>query len=240
MGMYFGIPSYKRCGKVKTIAYLINMGVDKNNIIVSTQTIDDYDQYSKEYGHICKVIYNNGNSPGDNRNTLIRYFKNNNINRYCIIDDDCNGIIVKNVNKAIKLDSKQFNEMIEYIVATMIKYKACYCGFSNSTNPFYMRDKVNINQIFGEAFNIYVDFKYEYDTRFRLAEGFELCCNIINNGDNTIKFCNIAGLFDVGTEGGCSDIRVNNDLDTYTDRIIRMYNKLNIYKTKNGALLIRR
>ena len=55
------IPSYKRCGRQKTVSYLLEIGCDKDRIIISTQTEEDYRSYLREYASkVGKVIYGKG------------------------------------------------------------------------------------------------------------------------------------------------------------------------------------
>lgn len=65
------IPSYKRAGKVKTLDLLQGETYSADDIIISTQTQEDYDAYRGHYKGRATIIYREGNSVGDNRNSLL-------------------------------------------------------------------------------------------------------------------------------------------------------------------------
>ena len=73
------IPSYQRAGRASTIDFLRGGVYGCEDIIVSTQTEDDYQAYKKAYAGKATIIYREGNSVGDNRNTLLEWAQKNGV-----------------------------------------------------------------------------------------------------------------------------------------------------------------
>ena len=82
----FCIPSYKRAFEQLTLDYLESMEINKERIYISTQTKDDFKEYSEKYGQRANIIYNEGTCVGDNRNNILNNFKEG--TKIVMLDDD--------------------------------------------------------------------------------------------------------------------------------------------------------
>lgn len=68
--MRFLIPSYGRCGNVKTLEMLRGYGVDDAAVTISTQTASEFEAYSAAYPRV-NVVYREARNYAGNANTLL-------------------------------------------------------------------------------------------------------------------------------------------------------------------------
>ena len=102
------IPSYKRSERQPTLE-LLSSAYTKEDIVISTQCMEDYDKYYKLYSDRATVIYKEGNCVGDNRNTLLDYACGKGIKRCVMLDDDITGFLC--YNKVKIKDGKNAKEL---------------------------------------------------------------------------------------------------------------------------------
>lgn len=240
MEIYYGIPSYKRCGKVKTLDTLIRYGVDTSKIVISTQTMEDYEQYNKEYGHRVKVIYNEGYNASCNRNTLIEYFGNN---KMVILDDDIKSIEILNGDKLVDIGDN-FNRFIEYAFVTASKNNVDMFGIYPVHNAFFMKNNVKMNTfITGPMFGIN-NHKLRFDTKMFVKEDIELSLSVIDSGKNVLRFNNITSLCGPDSSKnksntGCGEHWVHNEKCVNT--LIKKYGDyIKINPSRPGEISMRR
>lgn len=86
------IPSYKRCNRQKAVNYLLDIGCDKNRIVISTQTREDYEQYKLAHGSsVGEILFREGDRVSTNRNTILEHFKPG--ERIVLLEDDLNKVV---------------------------------------------------------------------------------------------------------------------------------------------------
>lgn len=240
MEIYYGIPSYKRCGKVKTLDTLIRYGIDPSKIVISTQTMEDYEQYNKEYGHRVKVIYNEGYNASCNRNTLIEYLGNN---KMVILDDDIKSIEILNGDELVDIGDK-FTKFIEYAFVTASKNNVAMFGIYPVHNAFFMKNNVKLNILIEGSFIGLINNKNKFDAEYYVKEDYELSLRLIDNGYNTLRFNNITSNRDKNSittknGGGCAEHWAHND--KCVSKLIRQYDKyIKLNPNRPGEILMRR
>lgn len=201
---YFGIPSYKRSHEQLTLKYLKNLGYNPSQIILSTQTEEDYLEYKTKYENDCIVIYGKGNCVSDNRNNILKFLqKSVNI---VMLDDD-----IKSLQKLVNGELIDINtkEDLDKFIENAFNYckinRARIWGIYPVNNSYFMKhtiDKKNI--VIGCVMGIKNEFLF--DTKFRTKEDYELCCREISNGYNCVRFNNVtANAKHKTNEGGCKD-----------------------------------
>ena len=84
--MRIGIPSYQRVNSCKTLDTLISMGYGRDEIIISTQTADEYRAYQQAHGDKATIIYREGSNDSVNRNTILAFM--NVDEEFILMDDD--------------------------------------------------------------------------------------------------------------------------------------------------------
>ena len=81
------IPSYQRAGDFKTFSLLGN-AFSKDEIIIGTQTEEDFLSYKKLFGEKATVIYGEAHSCGENRNNLLEWCQRRGDSEVLFLDDD--------------------------------------------------------------------------------------------------------------------------------------------------------
>jgi hypothetical protein len=228
---YFGIPSYKRGHEQLTLKYLNKLGYHPRQIIISTQTEEDYAEYQRKYGKDCTVIYGQGNCVGDNRNNILQFLeKGVNI---VMLDDDIKSLQKLTNGKLKDIDTKEeLDNFIENAFDYCKVNRARIWGVYPVNNAYFMKasiDKKNI--LIGCVLGLKNEFLF--DSKFRTKEDYELCCREITNGYNCIRFNNVTANAKHKTNaGGCKDdwkFEINKKC---ADMLIQKYPKLIKRNTK--------
>lgn len=84
--MKFLIPSYHRADGQKTLDYLSKLGYGRTEIVISTQTQEDYRLYSEKFSSKATILYRKATNCPGNRNTLLGTLRIG--ERAVMIDDD--------------------------------------------------------------------------------------------------------------------------------------------------------
>lgn len=214
--MKFLIPSYRRCGAVKTVGMLQRYGVPIEDITIGVQTEDDLRAYSSNYP--CRVIFNEAHNVAGNRNGLLRSVPDGEL--FCMLDDDITGYsrayVLSDGYRVHhrKMDEHGFTEMLQ-IVSIAFDSGAKLVGLANSTSNIilahdiarYGRFKptplVKGGTMFsyggsGLQFDEQVEFGEDYEAAIRLFyKGEGVCCAtmyVVNHPPNGTS------------EGGCEQL----------------------------------
>lgn len=235
MQIKFAIPTYKRADKQLTLNMLKEFGYSKEDIIMSTQTEEDYKTYTEKYGNDCTVIYKEGHSVTDNRNTLIDYFEKG--QWVIMLDDDIKGFYKLAGKGLTKIETKEeidkmFNDFFEYTE----KNKGKMWGVYPCKNAFFMKQSINKRDIVNSCLGIIIDERF--DESFTAKEDIELCCRYINKGYKVIRFNFIT--YDVRhkQKGGCYDSWKSNLNEIVSNRLVAKYpNLLKLNSKRKGEVL---
>lgn len=233
MDYIIGIPSYKRANNVLTID-LFSHFVPQSNIVVSTQTEEDFEAY-QVYSDRATIIYNPGTCVGDNRNTLLEYCQSVGMSKIIMLDDDIKGIKM-HTGRCIT-DAKTFVSIIDYCFNIAEKNRSTLFGTYPCDNSFFMKNKIEQrNLITGTMFGI-LDTNLRFNRIFKIKEDYELALRVINKGGNCIRFCNFSPIAKHKTIGGCGEQwKQNNDI--YAQILVEMYPHLcKLNKNKQGEIL---
>ena len=209
--MRIGIPSYKRVDTFHSLPTLEKMGYTKNDIIVSTQTSEDYEAYLKAFGDRAKIIYRKGSNDSMNRNTLLDYFDEG--EDFLLIDDDikefCGLEVIGDKKMLYPIKTK---EKLEKIV---IKQFA-FCEKHNSPifawyaleNAFFMSNTIDLRNILvGTVFGIHNRADVRFNETYDLKGDFEISLRLIERGFNAVRFNGFAAKADHRSAGGCEGAR---------------------------------
>ena len=203
--IYFGIPSYKRAEKQLTLNYLHNLGYTKEQIIISTQTEDDFKEYKSLYNDKAVIVFGLGNNVSDNRNNILKNIPNG--ERVVMLDDDIKSL-QKLVNGKLQyIDTKEeLDKFIENAFDYCKKNNARIWGVYPVCNAYFMKntiDKKNI--LIGCVLGLKNEFLF--DNQFRTKEDYELCCREMKQGYNCVRFNNVtANALHKTNAGGCKDV----------------------------------
>lgn len=201
---YFGIPSYKRSHEQLTLEYLEKLGYTKDQIIISTQTQQDFADYKAKFGDRASIIFNEGNCVGDNRNNILRHL--NKDSQIVMLDDDIKSIQVLSQGKLKDIDNKEdLDLIIQDAFDYCKKHNARIWGIYPVNNAFFMKKTTdNRNIVIGCVMGLVNCF--EFDREFRTKEDYELCCREMKRGYNCVRFNYLtANAKHKTNSGGCKD-----------------------------------
>ena len=226
------IPSYKRAGKVLTLDFLGD-AFAREDIIIGTQTHEDYAQYTKMYGHRAVVIYKEGHSVGDNRNTLLEYCDTNGYKEALFLDDDIRCVVMKNKQKIV---GQEFRNLMERCFNLCRESKIVLFGGYCCDNPFMMSQTAKPNVIVGMLFGL-LDTSVRFDTSFFVKEDYELSLRLMKKGKGVIRFNMFAASARHKTSGGCEDAWKRNDHQELAQLLVDAYPDLiSLHSQKKGEI----
>jgi hypothetical protein len=209
MNYIWCIASYNRVNRQPWLTKLHEWGYTKNQIILSTQTQEDYDAYQQKWGEWATVIYKPGTCISDNKNTLLDYVKGTGLNPI-MCSDKVRGIKMLGTDSKSTIEIKS-GEHIDRVVRFMIRTRdLCngeIAGIYSAGNALYMSRTVQTNRFMLGCFMI---FKPETQWRFepftRIREDEEVICQVLSKGMRTVRF-NFLGLkATFHTKGGCYEM----------------------------------
>lgn len=200
---------------------MTDLGVDKDNIFIFTQTEEDFEKYKELYSDKCNVIYMESNSISKSRNNILNYFSGK--ENILMMDDDVSAISV------LSSDGKDLDEIKDIaIIEKMFDYVRENHGFLFGLYPvyndFFMSDntsgRVTVNTIIGFP----KGFDLRFDESFIAKEDIELCGRILNQGGRIFRFNNFAFKAKHRTnKGGANDVWKTNENEKAVLRLCTMY-----------------
>lgn len=232
----FCIPSYRRAKKQKTLEYLESMGIPKEIIYISTQTEEDYNEYSNIYGKRASIIFSEGNCVSDNRNNILNKFP---IGKKIVMLDDDLSFIGKLKDKKIVPFSKE--QLIEFIQDAFN-----YCEKNNALvwtgypveNGYFMSAKIDKKNFGVGCIMGIINSEYRFNRQYKIKEDFEFCLHQIKDGYNCIRFNFIHAKGDHKSKGGCETFWEKDE--ECTNRLLCEYPNLIKRGIKKNSILMRR
>lgn len=225
MGYKWAIPSYKRSDDAGTVDMLHRMGYDREDIIVSTQTLDDFEKYKKTQGEKAVIVYREGKNDSMNRNTLLKMFDagtefilaDDDIKKLCRLSED--GKTLEEI-KTKKEAEQYFEKMFELCRRNRAKIWAWY----PVANAFFMKRTIDDKNILvGTIFGIIKDERYYFDEFFSLKGDFEISLRFIQDGFNAIRFNGFTCEAKHRSKGGCLEMRNNGENYMRYCELLRRY-----------------
>lgn len=200
--MIVGIPSYKRAGKVKTFE-LLGEAFSKEEVIIATQTKEDFKNYTELYGEKANIIFKEAHSPAEARNNLLEYFEHQGIKEVLFLDDDLKKIRTFDNRFLV---GKEFRELMEQCFAFARKYNVTLFGSYATDNPMMMSRRAVPNIIDGMLCGM-LDTSLRYDPTFTTKEDYELSLRLMSAGKRVVRFNSFAPVNSPRSSGGCEEIR---------------------------------
>lgn len=216
------IPSYQRASKQATVE-LLSTAYDKDDIIISTQNLEDYEAYKKKWGRLATIIYNAGECVGDNRNTLLEYLCQQGIGKGIMLDDDITGFMCH--DRTIINDGIKVRQLLEASMSIAVKAGCSIFGAYPVPNAFFMNKKIVKNILIGTCFGI-LDTRLRFDREFRIKEDYELCLRVMSRGRLVLRFNSFAPIAAHKTQGGCCDDWKEADISRYAKILAAAYPEL--------------
>lgn len=235
---YVLIPSYKRVERQRTLEILSGELFPKDRIIISTQTNEDFVSYKQKYGKQATIIYRQGDSVGDNRNTLMQYCEENNIENGIMMDDDIHAILLYNGKKLT--NAQDIDSVLTKCVEYSKKQGAKIWGAYPIANEFFMGRSATAGQIcIGTIFGI-SENTLRFSSEFRVKEDYELCLRTMCGGGLVVRYNWLAPVAGHKTKGGCSDDWKANDYNKYSEWLIALYPEYVTKGNKKGEIKMKK
>ena len=236
--IYFGIPTYKRVDKQITLKYLKEIGVEKEYIILATQTTEEYEQCKELYSNDCTVIYQEKHNLSGNRNTIIDYLPKGSC--VLILDDDIDGFEIKKNGKLERMTGKQFLEVVSKMFQLSLQKGSKLWGIYPVRNAYFMEDEfiVKYNRPIIAVHGV-VTSELRYNEEQTVKEDYLFVCDNLAKGLPTLRLENMTSTAKHLTNaGGCKDQWGEND-ECY-ERILKKYPQYIIpNKKRKGEILLK-
>lgn len=226
MKVVWAIASYKRADRQPWLEQLVEWGYGPDDIVLSTQTQEDYEAYAARYGHLATVIYKPGTCVSDNKNTAIEHAAVMHPDRQIVsCADKLRGVmkLSKDGKSLTGIDSRQgMEKVLEHMVEMRDRAQAEVAGVYSVGNAFYMSHTVHVNQQMLGCFMVFKPgTQWRFDRFCRLKEDFELIMRIIQGGGRVLRLNYLALKETLHTQGGCYEMwssegdRVNAECTNY-------------------------
>ena len=194
------IPSYKRAGRVTTVDFLGD-AFSKDEIIIGTQTKEDYEAYLSIYGDRATVIYKDGDCCSDNRNSLLEWCQQHGHTSCFQLDDDVRYIRAYNRQKMKGSEARELMQQCENLSKQNdITLLGAYC----CDNPLMMSRTCCKNILVG-MFLYINDTSVRFDKKFLIKHDFELSLRLMREGRKVIRLNSFAPVAAHESKGGCED-----------------------------------
>ena len=143
MDFYVGIASYKRPEASRTLDYLDSLGFPKERRILSVQTEEDRDAYTRSglSERVGTFLYREASTAAGNRNTiLLNVPEGTNV---VFMDDDIKQVVMEDLG-LVPLDTlEKFERMCKLGFATAQKNRTICFGLYPVANAYFMRGGYN-------------------------------------------------------------------------------------------------
>lgn len=206
---YWGIASYKRVNRQPMLEMLVGMGYPKDRIILSTQTEEDYKDYSEKWGDMATIIYRPGSNISDNKNTILDYIVENCKNaRLVMCSDKVRGINRMGKDKKLyPIDTRtKMDDLVKKAFFVADSLKGNIWGTYSVGNTFYMSHTIHINQsILGCFMGILNPSSVRFDVNLPLKEDLGLFLNTVEKKGRVIRYNDVCLTATLHTTGGCHE-----------------------------------
>ena len=206
MDFYVGIASYKRPEASRTLDYLDSLGFPKERRILSVQTEEDRDAYTRSglNERVGTFLYREASTAAGNRNTiLLNVPEGTNV---VFMDDDIKQVVMEDLG-LVPLDTlEKFERMCKLGFATAQKNRTICFGLYPVANAYFMRGgykkaAICVGALIGMVATPGITFCEELQTK----EDYELCCRIIRKYGACIRLDRFACDALRYSKGGCED-----------------------------------
>lgn len=238
MGYKWGIPSYQRSDLPYTVDLLHKLGYSREDIIVSTQTEDDYEKYKQKQGDKAVVIFKKADNDSKNRNTTLDYLKGEKF--ILLADDDIKAFLKLSADgkKLIPIETKEelerlFDAMFRFTVRNRAKLWAWY----PVENAFFMKHTIDDKNILcGTIFGVVMDDCVRFDPAYYLKGDYEISLRHIASGMNAIRFNGFTCKANHRSSGGCEEMRKAGMNQQNYEELVMMYPDLIKPSNRDGEI----
>lgn len=207
---YFGIASYNRVDRQPMLTKLHEMGFPATQILLATQTPEDYEKYSERYGKWATVLFRSASNCPQNKNTILEHLRDNCGNtRVLMLSDKTRGIgLWRRSGRTDWVETKdQMESLVRNAFALTEQIGGVMFGCSITSNKFYMNHDTNTNlQMLGCFMGIIDPSLQMFDERLSLKEDFGFILQHVSKGRATVRFNDVFLKQTLHTTGGSHEL----------------------------------
>ncbi len=209
----FCIPSYQRADRQKTLALLEKIGVPKEQIVLSVQTVADKKEYTKAgvAQRVGTFLYREGTCVADNRNTLLDHFHRG--SKIVLLEDDINKIqhlkIDKLTGKHSLSDVTSYDELMHICkrgFSIAAQEKTIAFGLNMYRNATFMRKGYHRRKLCDTGFLGIIVSDLRFDNKLKVYDDSDMCARIIKRFGAFISLEDYTCVIDRKARGGCHDL----------------------------------
>ena len=193
--MRFLVPSYGRAGRARTIDFLRESGLERPEIVVSTQTEQDYADYRKAYGEAATIVYRPASNLSGNANTALDELERGEI--AAIMDDDIRGIQVYDPKpdgtaRGRKGTPEEFIALVNEL-AVAVEERGANVGVAYPTeNPLSMKSamkagRLSLNRLGSGWLMVVRGGEIRFDESLDSCEDYDVQLREICGGRDTVR-----------------------------------------------------
>ena len=180
------VPSYKRCGRVRTFSVAEQLGIDE--VYISTQTEEDYRAYSEEYDGLARVLYEPNSCCAGNRNTLLNILEDG--ERALMLDDDVWGLFISQGMKRSEA-RKAGIEDVRFVFDKMDECGSPLGGTYPSNNQMFIQSTKRISynaMLTGCCMFVIGGMTPRFDVSMEALEDYEICARVFSQGYTLLRY----------------------------------------------------
>lgn len=230
--MIVAIPSYKRAGNVKTFNLLAD-AFSKEEVILGTQTQEEYEQYSEYYGDKATIILGSATCCSQNRNNLLEYCQKAGHKEVLFCDDDLR--YIRTIDDK-KLVGQEFRDLMERCFDICRKNDVVMFGSYITDNKFQMSRTYCRNIIVGALCGL-LDTSVRFDANIRVKDDYELSLRLMTKGRKVVRFNSFSPSTTPRAKGGCEEERKKGTELEVAKLLVAAYPELvKLHPTKEGEI----
>ena len=230
--MRIAIPSYKRAGNVKTFG-LLNGAFSKEEVVIATQTEEDYAAYTELYGDLATIILAEAHSAGEGRNNLLNYCESKGDKEVLFLDDDLRHIRTMYDTRIV---GDEFRKLMEKCFKVARENDIVLFGSYATDNKLSMKKTITRNIIDGMLCGL-LDTSIRYDITFTTKSDYELSLRLMSQGKRVARFNSFAPASVPRTKGGCEELRQKAEYYTFAGLLVDAYPELvKLHPNRKGEI----
>lgn len=248
--IYYGIAGYHR-PECKTYQTLVKLGIPKDQIVISLNDENDFEEYNKRYGKETTVIYKKGNNVACNRNNILNWFPTGTY--VMVLDDDISSFKgwkqegESKYGKLVNLDRESLENVLLQSFEETLKVKSNMFGTYAIANTMMIKSTIetqgiySINKMFqGGSCGFIIDKEHRYNENMLLLDDYEIVLKNIKEGNIVLRRNDIVAITPKmgSSKGGYFDIYKLGKQKEYILKLKQMYpNMITIKKDYSGIIL---
>lgn len=205
-GYIFAIPSYKRPDNQAAMKWLNGMGFTRADIVIGTQTEEDYAEYQRLHGRNARIVFRPGSCIADNKNALLDFCAGK---RVVMLSDAVKrlGKLRKNGKVEPIISRTELTMLLDRNFRIMEEEGATLWGIYPVYNAFFMDNSYTVdNLLMGCCMGFPDTNGMRFRREFRVKEDWDISLRAIAEGRKIVRFNDMAFDRRHKIKGGCQEL----------------------------------